>query len=116
MSRGTGTHSSSGDDSVANSEFEGDGKVSADGEQGQDDEEDQVEDEVQDEVHENQGGANESAYDEEAAQRSPSIETNKAQLRNPDIAIPAASASSRRVSGLIPPHVLHATTSTTGIS
>jgi hydroxymethylpyrimidine/phosphomethylpyrimidine kinase len=41
---------------------------------------------------------------------------SEAQLRNPDIAIPAASASSRRVSGLIPPHVLHTTTSTTGIS
>jgi hypothetical protein len=38
------------------------------------------------------------------------------QLRNPDIAIPATSASSRRFSGLIPPHVLHATTSTTGMS
>jgi hypothetical protein len=41
---------------------------------------------------------------------------SEAQRRNPDIAIPAASASSRRVSGLIPPHVLHAMISTTGMS
>jgi hypothetical protein len=33
ISIGTGTHSSSGDDSEANSKFEGDGEVSADGEQ-----------------------------------------------------------------------------------
>jgi hypothetical protein len=33
ISLGTGTHSSSGDDSEANSEFEGDGEVSADGKQ-----------------------------------------------------------------------------------
>jgi hypothetical protein len=69
-----GTNSSSGDDSKANSKFEGDEEVSADGEQDQDDGEDQVDEEDKDEVdHENQGDAGESADDEYARQRSPSI-------------------------------------------
>jgi hypothetical protein len=72
--------------------------VSADGEQDHDDEEDQADEEDQDEVdHENQSGL------EKAQMMSTPCSAHllsESQLRNPDIAIPAASASSRRVSGL----------------
>jgi hypothetical protein len=67
ISRGTGTHSRSDEDSEANSEFEGDGEAFADGGQDQDEEEDQDDEEDQDEVdHENQDGAGEIVDDEYA--------------------------------------------------
>jgi cobalamin biosynthesis protein CobT len=80
-SLGMGTHSSSGDVSEANFEFERDGEASADGEEDQDGEEVQDAEEFQDEDdHESQGGTGESADNEYAAQRSPSIGTK----RSPD--------------------------------
>jgi hypothetical protein len=74
ISLGTNTHNSSGNENEASSQFEGDGEASADGEEDQGDEEGQDDEEGQ--VEDDKVGADESADDEYAAQRSPSIGTH----------------------------------------
>jgi hypothetical protein len=78
---GTNTHSSSGNDNEARSQFEGDGEASADGEEDQVDEEIQDDEEGKDDeegqVEDDQSGADESADDEHASQRSTSIGTHR---------------------------------------
>jgi hypothetical protein len=81
ISLGKSTHSSSGNDSEASSQFEGDEEASADGEKDQDDEEGQDDEQgkldEERQVENDQGGAGESADDEYAAQLSPSIGTHR---------------------------------------
>jgi hypothetical protein len=75
ISLGVNAHGSSGNNSEASSQFEGDGEASAYGEIDQDDEEGK--DDEEGNVEDDQGGAGESADDEYAAQRSPSIGTHR---------------------------------------
>jgi hypothetical protein len=111
ISLGVNAHGSSGNNSEASSQFEGDGEASAYGEIDQDDEEGKMtKKETLKMTKVVQVKAQMMSMPRSAHLPSGLKGT---QLRNPKFDIKAGSSSSRRVSGLIEPHVLHSITSTT---